>query len=90
MTNIIIQVVLAILSLSPIALSQAKSPRVRRYDCIAGLVAQPFWFSYGWYIEAWSLCFLGIVYTGVFAYGFYVKWIRVDKAVLNAEASSSQ
>ncbi len=89
MTNILIQIGLAILSLLPIALSQAKAPKIRRYDCIAGLIAQPFWFSYGWYIEAWSLCFLGVIYTGVFAYGFYVKWIKVDKAIANTDSDSS-
>lgn len=77
MSNILIQIGLAILSLLPIALSQAKSTKIRRYDCIAGLIAQPFWFAYGWYIEAWSLCFLGVVYLGVFAYGFYVKWVKL-------------
>lgn len=40
--DIVIQVFLSVLSLSPIALAQAKSLKVRRYDCIAGLVAQPF------------------------------------------------
>jgi len=78
MSNIIIQVVLAIISLLPIALSQVKSPKIRRYDCIAGLIGQPFWFSYGWYIEAWSLCFLGVIYFGVFAYGFHTKWLKKE------------
>lgn len=76
MSNILIQVALVILSLMPIALSQAKTLKVRRYDCIAGLIAQPFWFAYGWHLEAWSLCFLGVVYTGVFAYGFRSKWLK--------------
>lgn len=47
MCKILIQVGLAVLSLLPIALSQAKSDKIRRYDCIAGIVAQPFWFAYG-------------------------------------------
>lgn len=76
MIDILIQVGLAILSLLPIALSQVKAEKIRRYDCIAGLVAQPFWFSYGFLIEAWSLCFLAIIYTGVFAYGIKVKWLE--------------
>lgn len=84
MLNIFIQVILAILSLMPIALSQAKSVKVRRYDCIAGLIAQPFWFAYGWYLEAWSLCFLGVVYVGVFAYGFRAKWLKADDEVVEA------
>lgn len=85
MSNILIQAVLTILSLSPIALSQAKSPKIRRYDCVAGLIAQPFWFGYGWSIEAWSLCLLGVIYTGVFAYGFYFKWVKGNKGVVTLE-----
>lgn len=76
MSEIFLQVLLAVLSLSPIALSQAKTEKIRRYDCIAGLIAQPFWFGYGWSIEAWSLCFLGVIYTGVFSYGLYGKWVK--------------
>lgn len=76
MYEILIQVGLAVLSLLPIALSQAKSDKIRRYDRIAGIVAQPFWFAYGRHSQAWSLCFLGIVYSGIFAYGFYGKWLK--------------
>lgn len=76
MYEILIQVGLAVLLLLPIALSQAKSDKIRRYDCIAGIVAQPFWFAYGWHSQAWSLCFLGIVYSGIFAYGFYGKLLK--------------
>ena len=87
MNAILIQVALAVLSLLPIALSQAKTEGIRRYDCVAGLFAQPFWVMYGWHIEAWSLCFLGVIYTGVFAYGFYGKWIRTQLKAKAAEHS---
>lgn len=81
-TDIFVQGGLIVLSLLPIALSQAKTEKIRRWDCIAGLFSQPFWFSYGWYTGAWSLCFLGVIYTGIFAYGFYSKWVRSPKSAV--------
>lgn len=85
-----IQIGLAVLSLTPIALAQAKSQKIRRYDCVAGLVAQPFWFAYGWSIDGLALMFLSVVYIGVFAYGIYTKWVLPSRAGESNNTDSPQ
>lgn len=69
------QVGLALVELIPIAFSQAKTFKVRRFDCVFGLLLEPYWIYYAYTTKQWGILFLGFLFIIVFAYGFYHKWI---------------
>jgi hypothetical protein len=56
----------------------ANDPRynVRRYACIAGLVAQPFWVYTTFVHQQWGALAATFFYTLSWARGFYTQWIK--------------
>lgn len=74
MTDLIVQIVLAILSVSAIILVARKN----KWGFVFGLVSQPFWFITSYRNEQWGIFFISIVYTFSWAYGVY-EWFWKDK-----------
>lgn len=76
--NLINQIILAVADILPDILSQSKKYNIRRFDCIVGLLGEPFWFYYGFKTEQWAFCLLGTIFFFICLYGFYHKWIKND------------
>jgi hypothetical protein len=74
--HVIAQTWLALFSVGAVGLSQAKSPTLRRYACILGLLSQPAWFYSTWSAGQWGIFALCFVYASLWARGFYNFWIR--------------
>lgn len=74
-SNIINQILLAVADILPDALSQSKNYNIWRYDCVVGLIGEPFWFYYGFKTEQWAFCLLEAIFFFVCLSDFYHKWI---------------
>lgn len=72
---------LTIFSLLAIWLTQDTSLQRRRWASIFGLVSQPFWFYAAISTQQWGVFILSLLYTGVWAKGFYTHWIAKAEAV---------
>ena len=56
-------------------LSQDHRDRWRRWACIFGLAAQPFWFDMAWRAHQYGLLALCFVYAASWARGFTAHWL---------------
>jgi hypothetical protein len=73
------QSVVTALSLLAVGLSQSPSERARRYACLAGLAAQPFWFVIQWSHGLHLLAVLSLVYAAVWLRGVRTYWWGVAR-----------
>lgn len=69
------QIGIAVLGLLSIFLANDVNPRLRRFACIAGLCAQPFWFWATWQAQQWGIFAMAFVYTAMWARGLWNFWI---------------
>lgn len=70
------QLGIALFGVAAIWLSQDSRPDWRKWACVFGLIAQPFWFYATWQagqIGMFLLCFL---YSAAWARGFHANWIK--------------
>lgn len=67
----VIQVMILICSSAVAFLLGSKSPRVRRWGFIAGLVGQPFWFATACMNGQWAIFVLAFWYTFCHARGWW-------------------
>lgn len=72
----IAQSAIFVFGMSAIWLANDHRPHVRRFGCICGLIAQPFWYYEAWTHEQWGIFFSSFFYTYSWARGFYNFWIR--------------
>ncbi|MEM5386711.1 hypothetical protein VSR68_24370 [Paraburkholderia phymatum] len=56
-------------------LSQDSRPRWRRWACIFGLAAQPFWFDMAWRAHQYGVLALSVVYAASWARGLAAHWL---------------
>jgi hypothetical protein len=68
------QIGIALLGVTAIWLSQGE--KGKKYACIFGLLAQPFWFYATWKAEQWGIFGLTFLYTLAWARGVYTNWIK--------------
>ncbi|WOD12757.1 hypothetical protein RPW65_07920 [Pseudomonas sp. NyZ704] len=66
---------LTVFSLLAIWLTQEKRIERRRWASIFGLASQPFWFYAAISTQQWGVFILSLLYTAVWAKGFYTHWI---------------
>lgn len=78
MISIIVQVFIAILGVTGIYLANDHRPHLRRYACLFGLAAQPFWFVSSWMTEQWGIFGLCFLYTWAWFKGFRNQWLKKD------------
>jgi hypothetical protein len=56
-------------------LTQDKRPTRRRWACIFGMFAQPFWFYAAWKAEQWGIFAMCTLYTYAWARGCWTHWL---------------
>ncbi|HDY98737.1 MAG TPA: hypothetical protein ENH72_09620 [Pseudomonas sabulinigri] len=71
---------LTIFSLLAIWLTQEKRIERRRWASVFGLISQPFWFWAAISSQQWGILLLSLLYTAVWAKGFYTHWIAKQEA----------
>ncbi|CAB4223404.1 hypothetical protein UFOVP1670_41 [uncultured Caudovirales phage] len=70
------QVAIGVCGITSVWLSQDRRPGVRRWACIFGIMAQPFWVYATLQAEQWGILILTLVYTVGWARGIWNHWIR--------------
>ncbi len=73
----IAQLALGLLGVIAIWLSQDARPDRRRFACLFGLAAQPFWFYAMWHAEQWGVFGLCFLYTWSWLKGVRTHWLSV-------------
>lgn len=66
---------IAIAGMASVWLSQDRRPHHRRWACIIGLTAQPFWLYATWKAEQWGIFLLTFVYAAAWMRGIWHFWI---------------
>lgn len=70
------QFMLGVFGITAVWCSQSPHHSVRRWACIAGLIAQPFWFYATWKANQWGIFLLSFVYTAGWMRGLHTYWWR--------------
>ncbi|MEH6566940.1 MAG: hypothetical protein V7756_16565 [Halopseudomonas sp.] len=70
---------LTVFSLLAIWLTQDTRLQRRRWASIFGLASQPFWFYAAISTQQWGVFILSLLYTAVWAKGFYTHWIAIPE-----------
>lgn len=65
-----------IFGMSAIWLANDPRPRLRRWGCVAGLIAQPFWYYETWTHQQWGIFASSFIYTYSWGRGFWRQWIK--------------
>ena len=76
----ITQIGITVFSLIAIYLTQDKRIERRRWASVFGLASQPFWFYASVTTAQWGIFTLSLLYTAVWAKGFYTHWIAQPEA----------
>lgn len=74
------QIGIAVFGVAAIWLSQDHREHVRRWGCIAGLCAQPFWFYTTAVNGQWGIFALSFLYTWSWAKGVRTYWWKAKAA----------
>jgi len=56
-------------------LTQDKRATWRRWACIFGMLAQPFWFYAAWKAEQWGIFAMCTLYTYAWTRGLWIHWL---------------
>ena len=70
------QIAIGLCGVAAVFLSQDERASVRRYACLFGLAAQPFWFLATWKAQQYGIFGLCFLYAFSWARGFVAHWIR--------------
>lgn len=76
LSNIIIQIILSVLSLSSLFCITRESITVRKYAPIFGLLSQPFWIYATFKASQFGMFLLSFIYTIIWVNTFYNMWIN--------------
>jgi hypothetical protein len=71
-----IQLFIALFGVTAVWLSQDARPKWRRWACVFGLCAQPFWFAATYRAEQWGIFGLCFLYTWSWLRGFRNNWFK--------------
>lgn len=74
------QVGIVLFGVAGVGLAQAQTQRVRRWACVSGLIAQPFWFWSTWGAQQWGAFFVCVLYTAMWLLGLWTNWIQPWRA----------
>lgn len=74
--NIFSQLCIFVFGMGGIWLANDPRPRVRRFGCISGLIAQPFWYYTAYVHQQWGIMAASVFYSYSWARGFYYQWIK--------------
>jgi hypothetical protein len=70
------QIVIAVCGCVSVWLSQDTRGEWRRYACVVGIVAQPFWLYATWKAEQWGIFALTFVYAAAWLRGIWNYWLQ--------------
>lgn len=70
------QTIIALCGMASVWLSQDRRHGWRRWACIIGIAAQPFWLYATWKAEQWGIFLLTFVYAVGWARGIWTHWVR--------------
>lgn len=73
------QIAIGLLGVTAVFLSQSAHASQRKWACIFGLLAQPFWFYATWHAEQWGIFALCFLYAFSWMRGVYTNWIKPPK-----------
>ncbi|CAD6562890.1 hypothetical protein ACFQ3P_39890 [Paraburkholderia sabiae] len=74
-TEVIEQALIGLCGALAVFLSQDSRLGWRRWACIFGLVAQPFWLDMAWRAHQYGVLALSLVYTASWARGLAAHWL---------------
>jgi hypothetical protein len=60
-------------------LTQHRRESWRRWACIFGLLAQPFWFYAAWKAEQWGILAISTLYSYAWARGIWTHWLASER-----------
>ncbi|KPD17247.1 hypothetical protein ADM96_20250 [Burkholderia sp. ST111] len=69
------QIAIGVLGAGAAFLSQDIKAERRRFACLFGLAAQPFWFYSTWHASQWGMFALSILYAFAWSRGFATHWL---------------
>lgn len=69
------QIAIGVCGVASVWLSQDERLSRRRFACIFGLLAQPFWFIATWKAQQYGIFALCALYTFSWLRGFFVHWV---------------
>lgn len=72
----IAQIVIGIFGVLSVIIANDPRPRVARWGCICGLVAQPAWFVMTWHAEQWGAFAAAFFYSYGWLRGLWYQWLR--------------
>lgn len=70
------QLAIAICGIASVWMSQSKDDSVRRWACIFGIAAQPFWMYATFTASQWGIFMLSFVYLAGWLRGAWNYWIQ--------------
>ena len=70
------QIFIGLFGVVGIWLTQQSNENIKKYACVLGLIAQPFWFYSMYQSEQWGVFVLCFFYTYAWGLGFYNGWIK--------------
>jgi hypothetical protein len=73
---VIEQIGIGLFGVAAVFLSQDRRENWRRFACLFGLAAQPFWFYATFMAHQWGIFALSFLYAFSWARGFVAHWIR--------------
>jgi hypothetical protein len=65
-----------VFGMSAVFLANDPRPKVRRWGCVCGLLAQPFWLYEAGTHAQWGIAVSSLVYGYGWWRGFYHQWVR--------------
>ena len=71
------QVMIIFTSVTSVWLTQQSNKELKRYACLFGLLAQPFWFYTTYKAEQWGIFSVSFIYSGIWLMGFYNNWVKI-------------
>lgn len=81
----IAQIFIAVFGVLAIWFTQQANQDRKKYACIFGLIAQPFWFYATWQSQQWGMFALCYAYTGAWLIGVYNYWVAKSQPQPPAE-----
>jgi hypothetical protein len=73
---LIAQIMIALFGVTAVWLTQDPRESRRRYACLFGLAAQPFWYWATWEAGQYGIFALCTIYTLSWMRGFHHHWIK--------------
>lgn len=77
--NILAQACIFVFGMGGIWLANDPRAHIRRFGCISGLIAQPFWYYTAYTHQQWGIMAASVFYSYSWGRGFYHQWIKADE-----------